>query len=112
MREQNINKLDFPKGKADEEEPDVECAIREIGEEIGLNIRPYLDENQFIKMETIRNKVVTLYIVKDLDEATTKFKLKGTAEVQKIEWIDTKFYLQQTLVSGIEEQKYFNWLYV
>ena len=33
-RDENVNKLDFPKGKADEGESDVECAIREITEEI------------------------------------------------------------------------------
>ncbi len=43
-RDDNGNKLDFPKGKADEAEADTECAIREIGEEIGFNIRPHLDD--------------------------------------------------------------------
>ena len=44
-RDTNVNKLDFPKGKADEGEADLECAIREIGEEIGFNIRPYINED-------------------------------------------------------------------
>ena len=35
---------DFPKGKADEDETEVECAIREIKEEVGLNVRPQINE--------------------------------------------------------------------
>ena len=65
---ENINRLDFPKGKADEGEKDTECAIREIQEEIGFNIRLMINENHFIKIETILNKYVTLYLVKGVDE--------------------------------------------
>ena len=97
-----MNKLDFPKGKADEGETDVECAIREITEEIQFNIRPYIDENQFIKIETIKNKFVTLFMVKDIDEETSNIKPVRSAEIKGVEWIDTRFYLQQSLLSGIE----------
>ena len=38
-----INKLDFPKGKVNEGEDDVTCAIREIKEEIGFDISRYLN---------------------------------------------------------------------
>lgn len=40
---QRIKKLDFAKGKADEGETDMECAAREVAEEIGYNIRPNLN---------------------------------------------------------------------
>jgi 8-oxo-dGTP pyrophosphatase MutT (NUDIX family) len=46
-------KLDFPKGKSDEGETDVETAVREIGEEIGYNIRPHINESHYIRIETI-----------------------------------------------------------
>eukprot|EP00347_Sterkiella_histriomuscorum_P013761 403363471 len=108
-RDKNVNKLDFPKGKADEGESDVECAIREINEEIQFNIRPYIEEDQFIKIETIKNKFVTLYLVKDIDTKNYNVKRVRSAEVQKVEWIDTKFYLEQTLLSGVEEQQMYNW---
>jgi 8-oxo-dGTP pyrophosphatase MutT (NUDIX family) len=60
--------LDFAKGKADEGESDVECAIREINEEVGFNIRPYINEDHFIKVETLKGKFVKLFMVRDIDE--------------------------------------------
>ena len=73
--------LDFPKGKANEGEPDLECAVREIQEEIGFNIRPYINEEQFLKIETIKNKFVTLYLVKDVDEHNPDIKPQQRTEV-------------------------------
>ena len=35
--------LDFPKGKANQGEEDVSCAIREIKEEIDLDVEPYIN---------------------------------------------------------------------
>lgn len=61
-------KLDFPKGKADQAESDVECAVREIGEEIGFIIRPLINEEQYIRIETIQGKFVKLFLVSDVDE--------------------------------------------
>lgn len=60
--------MDFPKGKSDEAETDMECAVREIGEEIGFNIKPYINEEHFIKIETIQGKFVKLFLVTDIDE--------------------------------------------
>lgn len=47
------NMLDFTKGKADEGESDIDCAVREISEEVGLDVRKYISEDHFIKIETI-----------------------------------------------------------
>jgi 8-oxo-dGTP pyrophosphatase MutT (NUDIX family) len=47
------NMLDFTKGKADEGESDIDCAVREISEEVGLDVRKYISEDHFIKVETI-----------------------------------------------------------
>lgn len=35
-----------------------------------------------------------------------------SAEVTKVEWIDTGFYLQQSLLSGIEPQQKYEWTLV
>ena len=43
-----MKNLDFPKGKANQGEDDVECAIREIKEEIQLDVEPYIDSKQYI----------------------------------------------------------------
>jgi 8-oxo-dGTP pyrophosphatase MutT (NUDIX family) len=42
--------LDFPKGKANECEEDVECAIREIKEEINLDVKSYIKDDQYISV--------------------------------------------------------------
>ena len=62
------NMLDFTKGKADEGESDIDCAVREISEEVGLDVRKYITEDHFIKVETIQGKFVKLFLVKDIDE--------------------------------------------
>lgn len=67
-KSEELDKLDFAKGKADEGETDVECAVREISEEIGFNIKPYINEEHYIKIETICGKFVKLFLVKDIDE--------------------------------------------
>ena len=61
-----LEKLDFPKGKADEGETDEECAIREINEEIGINISSYINKEQFIRIETIKGKFVKLFLVRSV----------------------------------------------
>ena len=63
-----MSMLDFTKGKADEGETDVECAVREIQEEVGLNVKQYINEDHFIKVETIQGKFVKLFLVRDIDE--------------------------------------------
>lgn len=45
-----MKNLDFPKGKADEGEGDMECAIREIKEEIDLDVSQNIRNDQFIKV--------------------------------------------------------------
>jgi len=37
--------LDFPKGKANQGEPDAECAVREIFEETEINVRGKIKED-------------------------------------------------------------------
>jgi mRNA-decapping enzyme subunit 2 len=68
LKEGEINMLDFTKGKADEGESDIDCAVREISEEVGLDVRKYISEDHFIKVETIQGKFVKLFLVKDIDE--------------------------------------------
>lgn len=117
--------MDFPKGKADEGETDIECACREIGEEIGFNIKPHINEQHYIKIETIQGKFVKLFLVCDIDEekalidhqkllATSKnsFHKKKFVEAHKIEWIETEYYLGQTLLTGVDLPDKYNWQYV
>ena len=44
-RETIMKNLDFPKGKADEGEEDVECAVREIREETQFDVSGYIKDD-------------------------------------------------------------------
>lgn len=90
------NKLDFPKGKANQGEDDVQCAIREIKEEIDVDITPFIRKDRFIQIQTMKDKWVKLFLVV-LDEELIQGKLKNTVEVQDFRWISVKDYLVETL---------------
>ena len=45
-----MKNLDFPKGKANEAEDDVDCAIREIREEIDLDVSGHINPERYIKV--------------------------------------------------------------
>ena len=75
--------LDFTKGKADEGESDVDCAVREINEEVGFNVRPYINEDHFIKVETIQGKFVKLFLVRDIDEKNPAIVLSTQRTMRK-----------------------------
>ena len=39
-RDKIEKKLDFPKGKVDQDETDLECAVREVQEETNISLDP------------------------------------------------------------------------
>lgn len=71
-REEDINVFDFPKGKIDQFENFLQCAIRETREEVGIDISPYIVEDQYIRIETIRDKIVNLYILNNIGNLEPK----------------------------------------
>jgi hypothetical protein len=42
--------------------------VREVGEEIGFNIKSSINEENYIRIETIQGKFVKLFLVSDVDE--------------------------------------------
>jgi len=107
---QRIKKLDFAKGKADQGETDVDCAAREVAEEIGYNIRPNLNQDHYIKMETMQGKIVKLFLVTDVDKKQVQddhakllqekpYQKKKYVEAQRILWMSTEEFLKRTLHS-------------
>lgn len=74
----------FPRGKINKNEPDDLCAIREVYEEIGFDISPYLNPDDFIEV-TIRQKNFKLYIVTGVP-GNSKFCPQTRKEISKIEW--------------------------
>lgn len=78
----------FPRGKINKNEPDELCAVREVYEEIGFDIAPYLVKDEFIEV-TIRQKNFKLYIVSGVP-GNTQFCPQTRKEISKIEWHNVK----------------------
>ena len=74
----------FPKGKVNQEEPGDECAAREVMEEIGYDITPKLDSEEYLE-QIINDKPVRLYVIHGVEE-TTKFQTNTRCEIRDIKW--------------------------
>ena len=76
----------FPKGKIDENENDVDCAIREVKEEIGYDISDSIDPNLYIE-RTNGGKTIKLFLIFNVPE-NTHFETQTMNEIKKIGWVD------------------------
>jgi len=88
--------LGFPKGKMDAGETEAECAAREVEEEIGVNIRDFIVEEDKVHFyrkigsDVNKNEVKwtqknTLYIIQGISEET-KFLTHTRKEISDIVW--------------------------
>lgn len=59
----------FPKGKINKDEPEIECAAREVYEETGYDVTPLLKTQDYIEL-TIREQRIRLYIITDVPQDT------------------------------------------
>lgn len=80
----NSRSWSFPRGKVNQDETELACAAREVKEEIGFDISPYLNPKNYLKMQ-FNEQVVTLFIVSGVPE-NTKFHPETRKEVSAIEW--------------------------
>lgn len=99
-RDDVVKKLDFPKGKANQGEDDVACAVREIKEEIDVDVSSFIRADQYISVQTMKEKTVKLFIVV-MDEQLFSTKLKRVYEVQAAEWIRLDRFLGEALKFGM-----------
>ncbi|KAF8821119.1 hydrolase, NUDIX family protein, partial [Cardiosporidium cionae] len=76
----------FPRGKVDEMEEDSMCACREIWEEIGVDISPYIDEQVFIET-VVEEQPIKLFVIPGIKESTV-FVPKKRKEIGNIRWVD------------------------
>lgn len=79
----------FPRGKINKDEPDLDCAIREVYEETGFNIRDAglvpKDEDMKALETTLRAQHVRLYVFRDVP-MDTHFEPRTRKEIGKIQW--------------------------
>ncbi|CCH60353.1 hypothetical protein TBLA_0C05550 [Henningerozyma blattae CBS 6284] len=76
----------FPRGKISKDEDDVSCCIREVKEETGFDLTPYIEEDQFIE-KNIQGKNYKIFLVANIPD-TFEFKPQVRNEIEKIEWRD------------------------
>lgn len=79
----------FPRGKINKDEDDLDCAIREVYEETGYDIKaaglvPRDDQVKFIEIN-MREQQLRLYVFRNVP-MDTHFEPKTRKEISKIEW--------------------------
>ncbi|XP_057177902.1 m7GpppN-mRNA hydrolase [Triplophysa rosa] len=74
----------FPKGKVNEDEAYHDCAVREVLEETGFDIRDRICKKKYIE-QRISDQLARLYIIPGVPK-DTKFNPKTRKEIRNIEW--------------------------
>ncbi|KAK7418881.1 mRNA-decapping enzyme subunit 2 [Neonectria magnoliae] len=79
----------FPRGKINKDEDDLDCAVREVYEETGLDLKaaglvPTEGKPKYIEI-AIREQHMRLYVFRDVP-MNTMFEPKTRKEISKIEW--------------------------
>lgn len=74
----------FPKGKVNEDEAPYDCAVREVLEETGFDIKNRICKDMYIEQK-ITDQLVRLYIIPGVSK-NTKFNPKTRKEIRNIEW--------------------------
>lgn len=79
------NSWSFPKGKVNENEDPVKCAIREVYEETGFDCTHLINPNNFVEGQTSNYQYTRLYIVKNVP-IDTKFCPRTRNEIKDCCW--------------------------
>ncbi|XP_055731478.1 m7GpppN-mRNA hydrolase isoform X2 [Salvelinus fontinalis] len=74
----------FPKGKVNEDEAPHVCAVREVMEETGFDIKDRICKDTYIEQK-ITDQLARLYIIPGVAKET-KFNPKTRKEIRNIEW--------------------------
>lgn len=79
----------FPKGKVNHQESDKDCACREVHEETGLDIRPFLkDETPFIEYREKKGRHVKFFLViLPADAKQVEFRSENSLEISSVQWM-------------------------
>ncbi|XP_059479699.1 m7GpppN-mRNA hydrolase [Neocloeon triangulifer] len=74
----------FPKGKINEGEEWSRCAVREVLEETGFDISPYLNEQDFLE-HVYNDQLIRLYVIPGVPR-NTGFMPSTRCEIKSIQW--------------------------
>ncbi|KAI3648478.1 hypothetical protein MP228_006332 [Amoeboaphelidium protococcarum] len=75
----------FPKGKINQNESDVDCAVREVMEETGFDIRDRIEEGKFIELVLRGEQRNKMFVIQNISEAT-QFCPQTRKEIGDIKW--------------------------
>ncbi|XP_013403114.1 m7GpppN-mRNA hydrolase [Lingula anatina] len=74
----------FPKGKVNEDELPIDCAVREVLEETGYDILKQINSNDYIE-HRVSDQLAGLYIIPNIP-LNAKFKPKTRNEIKSLKW--------------------------
>ncbi|CAF0948930.1 unnamed protein product [Didymodactylos carnosus] len=74
----------FPKGKVQENEIPLHCAIREVMEEVGFDIKDRASDNTYIE-RLLNGQLIRLYIIANVP-LDTRFCAKTKNEIKDVRW--------------------------
>lgn len=75
----------FPRGKINKQEEDMACAIREVYEETGFNMGPYIQNSRDYLQRSVGNKNLRFYVAMNVPNST-KFETRTRKEISSIKW--------------------------
>lgn len=83
-------KWSFPRGKINKDEKDLDCAVREVYEETGFDVREaglIPDDEESVKYieVSLREQQMRLYVIRGVP-MDTHFEPKTRKEISKVEW--------------------------
>jgi mRNA-decapping enzyme subunit 2 len=76
----------FPKGKKDESECGIDCARREVFEETGVDVGPFLDSNTPSVTRRVYKRVLTMYVIQ-MDMFPITCTDPDQTEIIDVQWI-------------------------
>ncbi|XP_025077810.1 m7GpppN-mRNA hydrolase-like isoform X2 [Pomacea canaliculata] len=74
----------FPKGKVNEAESPVECAIREVFEETGLDVKSLIKADQYVETR-MNDQLIRLFIIPGVAH-DTRFQPQTRKEIRELKW--------------------------
>lgn len=81
----------FPKGKKNKGESSDDCAVREVLEETGFDIRPHMDTDEYLEKH-FNEQQCRLFLVPDVP-LDTVFLPKTRREIKDIQWFPLEMLL-------------------
>jgi len=97
----------FPKGKINEGESEIQCAIREVYEEVGIDITELINDKEYLLIEGVDEKYLKLFVVASLDESmqmkpTVSYEI-GEIKFYPIEELENHCQKKSKMVKQVQQ---------